>query len=111
PHAGGERLRYGGTLSSADGSSPRGWGEGLPLGAARLGRRFIPTRVGRGSAPAGSSSPSTVHPHAGGERVRVEYEALRRPGSSPRGWGEEAEDAGEEVHVRFIPTRVGRGRE
>ena len=55
-------------------------------GAAYL-TRFIPTRVGSAARGDRNDDRMPVHPHAGGEREKIE--TLRRMyiGSSPRGWG------------------------
>src|SRR5690606_23443385 len=70
PHSRGER-RSGRSLSFAPlGSSPLAWGEEKGGEFAVGQRRFIPTRVGRGSPPTAGTSPQPVHPHSRGERIR-----------------------------------------
>ncbi len=91
------------------GSSPREWGE---VGVKRLrdhALRFIPTRVGRGSASCCSWRERAVHPHASGERHTECHETDQADGSSPREWGEALAASSRRRARRFIPTRVGRG--
>ena len=53
---------------------------------------------------------TTGHPHAGGE-IGLATEAARTlPGPSPRGWGNRHPEHPVGVHVRAIPTRVGKSR-
>ena len=49
-----------------------------------------------------------VHPHACGEMCPDFGQTLLAIGSSPRVWGNENPLFGQQVLVRFIPTRVGK---
>ena len=51
---------------------------------------------------------SAVHPHAGGEDIRINVSDWAGSGSSPRGWGGRHDPAPLDHPRRFIPTRVGR---
>src|SRR5690606_37049009 len=71
---------------------------------------FIPTRVGRGRVRRVRARAPPVHPHSRGER-NPRLTSSRSPyGSSPLAWGEEDGDGVPLGELRFIPTRVGRGR-
>src|SRR5690606_7477851 len=88
PHSRGERFDGFLRRSSGGGSSPLAWGEGVQR-PRRAGRaRFIPTRVGRGGAPAVPVRGRTVHPHSRGERCPSRPSFSPPPGSSPLAWGE-----------------------
>ena len=89
------------------GSSPRGWGARSQGSVGAEGGRFIPTRVGSADSTDSAERRSSVHPHAGGERVAKPSAYLRDTGSSPRGWGAPLESSWRREVVRFIPTRVG----
>ncbi len=108
PHAGGENSSRIASRASHNGPSPRGWGEltfeSIPAGD----RRTIPTRVGRTSRTGRSSSPTTDHPHAGGENAIKEGWDYNIVGPSPRGWGELHHLTETSPDSRTIPTRVGR---
>ena len=107
PRAGGERTLPGSTMVSAVGSSPRGRGT---LSRPRRGLiycRFIPARAGNAVFWCGVWPFLTVHPRAGGERIRVESRIRRIAGSSPRGRGTRARRSGFRALRRFIPARAG----
>ncbi len=107
PHARGERSPCGIVYESILGSSPRTWGTRALRGPARLHRRFIPTHVGNARSPGPAPGPTSVHPHARGERATRKTQGEERDGSSPRTWGTPpACRAGNSPH-RFIPTHVG----
>ena len=108
PHAGGENVSVDPPRSCSVGPSPRGWGE-LVEGLHRNAEgRTIPTRVGRTLRTAADMAPEADHPHAGGENRFSSDPTNRRPGPSPRGWGEQVPLAGDGKRQRTIPTRVGR---
>src|SRR5690606_29841248 len=71
------------------------------------GKRFIPARAGNTSSSAGTSSPTPVHPRAGGEHPVAGRQAPAAAGSSPRGRGTRRKAMGLEGHYRFIPARAG----
>ena len=107
PHARGER----GVSLSGDrevaGSSPRTWGTPLVTDWADARLRFIPTHVGNACLLAPSDSASAVHPHARGERSPLYSVRCSDAGSSPRTWGTQAQELGDVLFRRFIPTHVG----
>jgi len=109
PHACGEREIVSRWVCPHAGSSPRVWGTGGRFAPICSRRRFIPTRVGNGSASRRRSCRSAVHPHACGERGRRRRPPQRVDGSSPRVWGTGTPDWRTGQRVRFIPTRVGNG--
>ena len=127
PHVGGEHRYASNRSIDVCGSSPRGWGT---LAAGRCSRpsiRFIPTWVGNTHPSATNGRKPAVHPHVGGEHLRCLTAAVRKDGSSPRGWGTRSaagchrHDYGSsprgwgthidfdasETGARFIPTWVG----
>src|SRR5690606_7477852 len=109
PHSRGERRRRNRRRGSGVGSSPLAWGEVRRVPPPLLGRRFIPTRVGRGCAATPPSGTRTVHPHSRGERGSPRRAREGADGSSPLAWGEVPLQAVVQPAPRFIPTRVGRG--
>src|SRR5208337_189538 len=89
------------------GSSPRTWGTPAAVRARHHCVRFIPTHVGNAAQRDRCGSPSSVHPHARGERDFSQSHPPMVRGSSPRTWGTHARH--DECHTlpRFIPTHVG----
>ena len=109
PQAAGERFFVAPTAIPSSGSSPDGWGEGRPGRDHRRRPRFIPRRLGRGSAGAPSVRAGAVHPQAAGERNYFDGSPHPGGGSSPGGWGEGAGRVVRGRGPRFIPRRLGRG--
>src|SRR5690606_38538983 len=109
PHSRGERARCFARVCPPYGSSPLAWGEVHVLERDVRLRRFIPTRVGRGSRTTSTGGSATVHPHSRGERAVTTRRTVASPGSSPLAWGEAQLPQARFVSLRFIPTRVGRG--
>ena len=89
------------------GSSPHGWGTQNVLEAARVEKRFIPTRVGNTFKPVFWGPYVSVHPHTGGEHFLWFFMTHSYIGSSPHGWGTRWYFQKNSVLFRFIPTRVG----
>ena len=109
------------------GSSPRVWRIHNYMTMGERIKRFIPTRVENTRPKSLITSPSTVHPHACGEKVylcNTNYEGMVHPhtygefhlppvpmllvrGSSPRVWGIPSSRGIETKQRRIIPTRVG----
>src|SRR5690606_5382367 len=85
------------------------WGEAAEAGAPTEGRRFIPTRVGRGPWPVAAAPRSPVHPHSRGERDDGQARLPAFAGSSPLAWGEATPARAPNSRPRFIPTRGGSG--
>ena len=110
PHARGERSILRRSPNIASGSSPRAWGTGLNRMPGIENSRFIPTRVGNGTALQLRTMRCPVHPHARGERELCENTFSCPDGSSPRAWGTGLRRAARPCWNRFIPTRVGNGR-
>ena len=69
PHACGERLANPAKHLLITGSSPRMWGTGNKNRTQSQTIRFIPTHVGNGRGSVVDTPPSSVHPHACGERT------------------------------------------
>ena len=108
PHACGENLFLRSSGKSANGPSPRVWGELQNLQKISRFIRTIPTRVGRTSNCATARCPPSDHPHACGENTTALILESSRNGPSPRVWGERATLPLASVWYRTIPTRVGR---
>ena len=110
PHARGER-RIGFLVSGlAHGSSPRPWGTRDVIVIDECQRRFIPTPVGNAILGWSGWTGCAVHPHARGERQRVQLAKPCFHGSSPRPWGTLVARSGPGSPGRFIPTPVGNAR-
>ena len=109
PHACGERSPSAMNAMSGNGSSPRLWGTVVMSMSAAHAARFIPTPVGNGSSRGGWGLPTTVHPHACGERRLKNKVGIVMHGSSPRLWGTVQLRHHHPWQARFIPTPVGNG--
>ena len=107
PRAGGERLVAGDIGAWNSGSSPRGRGTRPAPARASGAMRIIPARAGNASSATPATPPATDHPRAGGERSIRRDPDYRGGGSSPRGRGTLALDAGDLGHSRIIPARAG----
>ena len=107
PRAGGERLSSRARIARKSGSSPRGRGTPKVCFPDGSERRFIPARAGNASRHTNWSASSTVHPRAGGERVRCSVCSTVHTGSSPRGRGTRTEAHLGPMDIRFIPARAG----
>ena len=110
PHARGERVRLPQDGRVPIGSSPRPWGTLDQRLHQVVKRRFIPTPVGNAPESANGPCAHPVHPHARGERIRVQHRVANFRGSSPRPWGTQ-----QHIHPvaradRFIPRPVGNAR-
>ena len=70
------------------GTSPRAWGEVSGLEWLWNGARNIPTGVGRSLSERKQSENHSEHPHGRGEKTSLRHIKARRPGTSPRAWGE-----------------------
>ena len=108
PHAGGENESPTRNTSSANGPSPRGWGELSRHPITIADTRTIPTRVGRTGRRGTFDWPTADHPHAGGENSSRYAAPASEYGPSPRGWGEHPGAGWQLQGLRTIPTRVGR---
>ena len=107
PHASGEHETGSSMEQALHGSPPREWGTLLHRPAARIRRRFIPTRVGNTLPSRRVRAHDAVHPHASGEHFIHIFFFILRPGSSPREWGTLIILSIARFYWRFIPTRVG----
>ncbi len=109
PHACGERLHQSSFVLLSVGSSPCVWGTAKQVPVLQTGTRFIPMRVGNGTARIQKGRQLTVHPHACGERTQPNGTKPPINGSSPCVWGTEPLTAISDNNGRFIPMRVGNG--
>ena len=108
PRGWGKRIRVAPCHDSGNGSPPRGWGKRSTFRSGVFPPRFTPTRVGKTTNSPIRCTPSTVHPHAGGENPATRFLSSGRPGSPPRGWGKLLPSASAPAAERFTPTRVGK---
>ena len=83
------------------------WGQDAPRGAALVGSRIIPTRVGTSRRIVVSSRFQEDHPHACGDKLFTLSRRACISGSSPRVWGQAHYHKGFRPCVGIIPTRVG----
>ena len=88
PHACGDKFVSSIVSPNIAGSSPRVWGQVLPLTPLPLFGRIIPTRVGTSCWGCGSGSEGRDHPHACGDKESCPASSLFELGSSPRVWGQ-----------------------
>ena len=107
PHARGERTRPQPIGMRVGGSSPRPWGTRRVCRSPMRAVRFIPTPVGNARWYSRVRSRLEVHPHARGERRRIERDQIPAHGSSPRPWGTLPGATAGRRRRRFIPTPVG----
>ena len=107
PHACGDKSSKIKDRFHKTGSSPRVWGQGLPVGVKWGLIGIIPTRVGTRPLCHRYRYRCWDHPHACGDKVGAFDKIYLPVGSSPRVWGQEMEALDSVPCVRIIPTRVG----
>ncbi len=108
PHACGENLGAVAFRVVNLGPSPRVWGKQVPLAAAEVVTRTIPTRVGKTLWSQIISTRRTDHPHACGENSSTRLDGQESGGPSPRVWGKLTYHDIASCPSRTIPTRVGK---
>ncbi len=88
PHAYGDKTLVAKNTCVSLGSSPRVWGQAVAniLRPKEFG--IIPTRMGTSFFTISSSSDSSDHPHAYGDKLTLSVLYLNFQGSSPRVWGQ-----------------------
>ena len=107
PHACGDKQGYTAKPITAEGSSPRVWGQAVPKILEKLPERIIPTRVGTSILKLRLLDGLTDHPHACGDKLSSQHLVFYHAGSSPRVWGQDFATAEQNLQHRIIPTRVG----
>src|SRR5690606_32412366 len=107
PHVRGAHSCWRSPSRFAAGPSPRAWGSPLVPGRRRSGGRSIPTCVGLTLVQAREPKTTSVHPHVRGAHSVHAPRPRPRCGPSPRAWGSQREDRGNESSSRSIPTCVG----
>ena len=107
PHACGDNSTVTAPRPAQRGSPPRVWGQHRLQPGQIPPRRFTPTRVGTTQSVDAPPHLSSVHPHACGDNGERGCQRAPPHGSPPRVWGQLATQAGEVLHARFTPTRVG----
>ena len=108
PRAGGENPIFEATVSTIDGSSPRGRGKQRPHQHGTDEGRLIPARAGKTQSRPSLGFSSEAHPRAGGENLKMPPRPLPGPGSSPRGRGKPVRRAFGDLCPRLIPARAGK---
>ena len=109
PRACGERIEVAHHRLPATGSSPRVRGTVLLVAETPLEGRFIPARAGNGPSTCLTTTPTTVHPRACGERPADQVPGKVKAGSSPRVRGTVVLTPTRSCRLRFIPARAGNG--
>ena len=107
PHAYGDKLTEKCSDISAEGSSPRVWGQVYTITLSDYSARIIPTRMGTSLITLGDMQVSEDHPHAYGDKMSEMGAGLMQAGSSPRVWGQAHIVSHSLSEVRIIPTRMG----
>ena len=107
PHACGDKALFQPRLRQTQGSSPRVWGQVFLVPIPVITCGIIPTRVGTSRSRRNCSRNVEDHPHACGDKGMRSDKALRRPGSSPRVWGQATSSFVKLRRLGIIPTRVG----
>ena len=107
PHAYGDKVRLASPETSILGSSPRVWGQVVPLYYITGFSRIIPTRMGTSISVMRADDNVQDHPHAYGDKLSCCLSSLSKAGSSPRVWGQVSNDKNEVLIGRIIPTRMG----
>ena len=110
PHGRGEKRPKSGPNMRSIGTSPRAWGEESRAHVDDVGRRNIPTGVGRSATVSAITKRPAEHPHGRGEKATRRRRAQRPGGTSPRAWGEGGAAPNVPHAGRNIPTGVGRRR-
>ena len=108
PRAGGENGRSCVGAFGWYGSSPRGRGKQGFGDVAQLHGRLIPARAGKTCVRRRAAWPTTAHPRAGGENLRLPFYGPQRLGSSPRGRGKLTLHALDVALLGLIPARAGK---
>ena len=110
PHACGEIRLITRSRFTTAGTSPRLWGDFINGRKGVPQYRYIPTLVGRLTTTSVSYFRVTVHPHACGEINNHICQLFQGDGTSPRLWGDCRQPHQYNIHLRYIPTLVGRLR-
>ena len=110
PHACGDKAVTQLYRSKDRGSSPRVWGQAMPILICSLFKRIIPTRVGTSCRKSDINKLSKDHPHACGDKLLFSGNSHIKRGSSPRVWGQVLNAPENCIVLRIIPTRVGTSR-
>ncbi len=95
---------------SCAGSSPRGRGKRVQVGAHLVHVRLIPARAGKTVPLRRVYCETEAHPRAGGENTGRVFGRASSKGSSPRGRGKLSQTVGGTVTPGLIPARAGKTR-
>ena len=107
PHACGDKARFNILTVASLGSSPRVWGQVIESSNVPKISGIIPTRVGTSLTWLGSDDVSEDHPHACGDKLKINFYSAWNTGSSPRVWGQARLSFRNYCWCGIIPTRVG----
>ena len=88
PHACGDKHMPARFPRCFVGSSPRVWGQARTQKNVKSAVGIIPTRVGTSSAVYRKVNSHRDHPHACGDKKRLQLTGHETTGSSPRVWGQ-----------------------
>ena len=107
PHAYGDKFDLLMLSIRFSGSSPRVWGQGIPLINGSCSFRIIPTRMGTSANLGYIYGLLKDHPHAYGDKLFNTDRQTAKLGSSPRVWGQVVCLTLFLYGLRIIPTRMG----
>ena len=107
PHACGDKCEPCKDKAGDGGSSPRVWGQAVPVKQRADLPGIIPTRVGTRHLHFDVQVGNEDHPHACGDKVGLRMKVSLKRGSSPRVWGQVIGQHGQVTAAGIIPTRVG----
>ncbi len=108
PHSRGEKSHDNDRITTPNGTSPLAWGKAVAAKTNLIVDRNIPTRVGKRKEQVFPFRKSTEHPHSRGEKCAQGKAFVNKSGTSPLAWGKEGHSEVDDLHVRNIPTRVGK---
>ena len=108
PHGRGENGPTSRRIRLTPGPSPRAWGKPVRFIHETTQRRTIPTGVGKTCIRRGFKISEPAHPHGRGENCWCVEDGNVDGGPSPRAWGKLPEKFCISLHLRPIPTGVGK---
>ena len=108
PHVRGENLKRREHRGKRRGTSPRAWGKQHLARRESAESRNIPTCVGKTLLPTLAVYLCPEHPHVRGENISSSASLTCSSGTSPRAWGKQKSNEGNNRRKRNIPTCVGK---
>ena len=107
PHACGDKSTNNNRSIYTKGSSPCVWGQEKDKHGCESSRRIIPMRVGTSLPTITVPFTQKDHPHACGDKKKINTVANQAEGSSPCVWGQVTRYLHLRNGSRIIPMRVG----